>query len=279
MTLSEFQISNYDEIGYLFIENVFSQEEVGLLLNEMKLVISENCDRRILDKKGSVRSFFAPEWNNQLFADTINLEKLVVPAKQLLRSDVYKHQTKLNTKQALVGDWWEWHQDFTYWHKEDGMPKPNVLTAMIYLNDVNEFNGPLIVIPGSHKKEDIDVIANNSNINENDGWFADYHKSTDYMSSLTTDLKYTLKEHMLSDVMKSKGIHSIKGTAGSVVFFHGNLFHASSNNLSPWDRHTFLITYNSIENKLPTIENPRPSFISNRQFEVIIPNRNSLTSN
>ena len=269
MTLSKPQISNYHETGYLFIENVFDEEEVQRLLKEMESIITENCEQRILEKNGAVRSFFSPESKSKLFADLIRLDRLVYPAKQLLRSEVYKHQTKLNTKQALMGDWWEWHQDFIYWNKEDGMQEPNVVTAMIYLNDVNEFNGPLVVIPGSHKKGQIDISANKAQSSKGNDWFSKYVQSKNYMSSLTTNLKYTLKDNMLSEMIKGNGLSSIKGPAGSVVFFHGNLFHASSNNLSPWNRYTFLITYNSIENKLSHMERPRPSFISNRDFEAI----------
>ncbi|HYC27586.1 MAG TPA: phytanoyl-CoA dioxygenase family protein, partial [Chitinophagaceae bacterium] len=71
-----------------------------------------------------------------------------------------------------------------------------------------------------------------------------------------------------------KGMHAGKAPAGSVLFFHGNIFHASSNNLSPWDRHTFLVTYNSVKNALPEIENPRPEFISRREFTPIVPIEN-----
>ncbi|MEZ2338361.1 phytanoyl-CoA dioxygenase family protein [Mucilaginibacter sp. RCC_168] len=270
MILSEVQIRDYNEHGYLYIENVFNEIEVNHMLSEMHKVISENCPRRILEKNGFVRSFFSPEWNSELFSDVIKLERLVLPSKQLIGSEIYKHQTKLNTKHALLGDWWEWHQDYIFWKKEDGMREPQVITVMIYLNDVNEFNGPLLLIPGSHKQGIIDLLPNTPDENDNKEWFSEYHQSTDYMSSLTADLKYTLKDHTLVNMIEKNGIHSIKGPAGSVIFFHGNLFHASSNNLSPWHRHTFLITYNSIKNKLPDdMPNPRPDFISSRDFSAI----------
>ncbi len=58
----------------------------------------------------------------------------------------------------MVGDWWEGHQDYTYWKKDDGMPEPNVLTAMIFLNDVTEFNGQMLLIPKSHMAGVIDDV-------------------------------------------------------------------------------------------------------------------------
>lgn len=267
MILTEKQKAQYHENGYIFIENLFTPQEIELMLKEMYVVIEEDSPKRILEKSGRVRSFFAPESTSNLFNDVVRQERIVNPSKQLIGTDIYKHQTKLNTKHAIVGDWWDWHQDYTYWKNEDGMPEADVLTAMIFLNDVNEFNGPFFLIPGSHKAGVIDASSRNEE--ENEEWFDEYQNSTSYMSALTADLKYTLEERILAKWIDKNGLISIKGSAGSVLFFHGNLFHASTNNLSPWHRHTFLVTYNSVHNSLPHMENPRPEFISSRCFSPI----------
>ena len=268
MKLIDTQLNDYKKNGFLFIENLFSEQEISTLLTEMERVIEEDSPRKILEKNGKVRSFFAPELSSPLFENVVRLDRLVNPSRQLIGSSIYKHQTKLNTKNAIVGDWWDWHQDYTYWKKEDGMPSSDVLTAMIYLNDVNEFNGPLFVIPGSHTIGTVDATFRDKP-NDNNEWFEEYQTSTTYMSALTADLKYTIPENLLADWIRKKGLMSMKGKAGSVLFFHGNLFHASTNNLSPWNRHTFLITYNSINNSLPDTPNPRPEFISSRDFSAI----------
>jgi ectoine hydroxylase len=67
------------------------------------------------------------------------------------------------------------------------------------------------------------------------------------------------------------GLVSAKGSSGTVLFFHGNIFHASTGNLSPFDRNMFMVTYNSIENTLLNVEKPRPEFIANRNFTPIEP--------
>jgi ectoine hydroxylase len=53
------------------------------------------------------------------------------------------------------------------------------------------------------------------------------------------------------------------------MFFHGNLFHASTNNLSPWDRISVFVSYNSVANALRDKENPRPEFIAARDFRPV----------
>ena len=61
------------------------------------------------------------------------------------------HQFKINGKMAFDGDVWQWHQDFGTWKNDDEMPEPRAMNVAIFLDDVNEFNGPLMFIPGSHK--------------------------------------------------------------------------------------------------------------------------------
>jgi ectoine hydroxylase len=272
MELTNDQILFYKENGFLLVENLFNNKEVEALLSEMDEVIKEDCPRRILEKNGSVRSFFAPHFSNELFNKINRLDRLVVPSSQLVGGEVYVHQSKINVKAAMLGDWWEWHQDYPYWKNDDGMPRPDVLTAMIFLNDINEFNGPLLLIPGSHKEGEFDDKANSINPDANDAeWYAEYLKSASFMTSLTANLKYKLERKTIADWVEKRGIHSAKGRAGSVLFFHGNVFHASSNNLSPWDRFTYLVTYNHAQNKLTDIQEPRPEFIAIRDFAPITP--------
>jgi ectoine hydroxylase len=271
MKLTNAQVEKYKADGYLLIESVFDDIEIKMILAEMMKLIAEDSPRRILEKSGSVRSFFAPEMTNDIFFRVTRSQRMIESCKELLGAEIYIHQSKVNTKHAFVGDWWQWHQDFTYWKLEDGMQKPDVVTAMIFLNNVNEFNGPLFLIPGSHMAGIMDEDENEPvSIHGKNNWFETYQASTTYMSALTADLKYTLKQNTIAYWATKNGIVSAKGPAGSVLFFHGNIFHSSSNNLSPWDRHMFLITYNSINNILAGVENPRPEFISNRNYTPVV---------
>jgi ectoine hydroxylase len=49
-----------------------------------------------------------------------------------------------------------------------------------------------------------------------------------------------------------------------VVFFDSNLLHASANNLSPDDRVTAIVTYNSVHNLPRGGRDERPDFLVNR---------------
>ena len=61
------------------------------------------------------------------------------------------HQFKINGKMAFDGDVWQWHQDYGTWKNDDLMPEARAMNVAIFLDEVNEFNGPLMFIPGSHK--------------------------------------------------------------------------------------------------------------------------------
>ena len=89
------------------------------------------------------------------------------------------------------------------------------------------------------------------------------------MQVTTADLKYKINKEILSRVTQKNNIVAVKGGAGFVLFFDGNLFHASSNNLSPRDRLSVFVSYNSVENALAEVRNPRPEFIASRDFRPI----------
>ena len=264
----------FGEQGFLLMEDVLSKAEVAILKTEMQNVLKEDTPKKIFEKNGAVRSFFAPHETSPNFDGVGKLKKIVTPAVELLGSEVYIHKTKINSKSALIGDWWEWHQDFPYWHIEDGMPSPRVLTSMIFLDDVNEFNGPVFLIPGSNRAGVIGDSANDDELENENEWFRKYQRSKPYMSNLTSKLKYTIKKEMLQKWAEHKGVFSAKGRAGTVLLFDGLVFHASTSNLSPWSRDTYLITYNSVENKLFPKLNPRPSFLANQDFSPIRPIEN-----
>ena len=70
---------------------------------------------------------------------------------QIFGDALYMHQFKINGKMAFDGDVWQWHQDYGTWKNDDLMPEPRAMNVAIFLDEVNEFNGPLMFIPGSHK--------------------------------------------------------------------------------------------------------------------------------
>lgn len=271
MCLTKDEMKLYKEQGYIFLPGLFSQEEVEIMKEQLPQVFAEASPRRILEKQGSiVRSVYGLHRTNEVFERLSKHPRLVQAAMQLLESDVYIYQFKVNAKAALGGDVWEWHQDFIFWQKEDAMLTPRVINAAVLLDDMTEFNGPIFIIPGSHAEGVIDMTARHTNGNGSNG-HNPYNGMPAWISDLTTDLKYSLSKEVIERLVRTKGIVAPKGPAGSVLFFDANIVHASPSNLSPFDRAVAFVTYNSVENIPAPVEKPRPDFLVDRQVAPIVP--------
>lgn len=255
----------YERDGYLFLQEFLTSNEVDALVDELPKVFNEDGPQRVLEKDGrGVRSVYGSNANNPVFANLARDPRLVELAKGFLGSDVYVYQFKINAKLALVGDLWEWHQDYIFWQKEDGLPAPRVLSVVVFLHEVNEFNGPMFLIPGSHREGVLDVKAHE----ELPPFYANSPK---WISNLTANLKYSLDRETVGRLVSKYGIVAPKGPRGSVLIFHANLAHASSPNLSPTDRTLAFISYNSVENIPHFSAQPRPEFLVSRDYRPLAP--------
>src|SRR5205085_922427 len=270
--LTEEQLDSYEQNGYLLLPEYFSADEMAALRVELPTVFDEDSPRRVVEKQsGIVRSVYGSHMINETFRRLSQHPRLVGPAKQILGSEVYVYQFKINAKAAYGGDIWEWHQDYIFWRKEDGLPLPRVFTVAIFIDDVTEFNGPLFLIPRSHKCGSFDIPARQPADGGKDGAGAAYQNSPDWISNLTADLKYSLDRKIIAELVKEHGIVAPKGPSGSVLFFHSNLVHGSPNNISPFDRVVTLISFSSTENT-PADSGPRrPDFLVGRDYRPIVP--------
>ena len=185
------------------------------------------------------------------FARLARHPRMIGPVMDLFNEQVYMHQFKINGKAAFEGDVWQWHQDYGTWLNDDMMPTERAMNVAIFLDDVNEFNGPLMFIPGSHKKGVVE---------------AKHDLTTTSYPLWTVDngLISTLVERAGG---KSGGIVSPKGPAGSMILFHSCLVHASGSNLSPWDRVSVYLSLCAVGNHIRRFK--RPEYIAHRDFTPI----------
>jgi len=161
------------------------------------------------------------------------------------------HQFKINGKMAFEGDVWQWHQDYGTWLNDDLMPSPRAMNVAIFLDEVNEYNGPLVFIPGSHK---LGVVE------------------AGHDTTTTSYPLWTVSNKLISELVeraggRNGGIVSPKGPAGSMMLFHSCLLHASSSNLSPWNRVTCYLSLCAVSNHVRRFK--RPEYIAHRDFTPI----------
>src|SRR5262249_50887068 len=137
-----------------------SSEEIALLREPLAAIFSETSPRHIVEKGGkAVRSVYGSHNTDDVFGRLVRHPRLLKSAESILDDQVYVHQFKINVKAAFAGDVWDWHQDYIFWREEDGMPTSRVTNIALYLDDVTEFNGPLFLIPGSHRGDAISVTS------------------------------------------------------------------------------------------------------------------------
>jgi ectoine hydroxylase len=99
--------------------------------------------------KDAVRTNFAAHLYSEPFARLARHPRMVEPVQELIGEALYMHQFKINGKQAFDGDVWQWHQDYGTWKNDDLMPAERAMNVAIFLDDVNDYNGPLMFIPAA----------------------------------------------------------------------------------------------------------------------------------
>ncbi|HEX2253341.1 MAG TPA: phytanoyl-CoA dioxygenase family protein [Thermoanaerobaculia bacterium] len=265
MRLVEENLRSYGEDGYLLLPDLFSADEVALLKQQLHEELRGAAERKVAEKGGQVvRSVYGSHDHNEVFRRLARHPRLVEPAVDLLGGPVYVYQFKINLKAAFGGDLWEWHQDYIFWLEEDGLPEPHLTSAVVFLDDVTEFNGPLIFVTGSHQEGVLRVPADS-------GVPSEYAGSPDWISNLTADLKYSIDPATLSRLVTERSMVAPKGGSGTALFFHPNLVHGSTQNMSPFDRAIAIVTYCRVDN-VPRSDGPRrPEFLVSRDTSPIQP--------
>lgn len=261
MKLTVAQIKEYNENGYLIVDGLFSEEEVLGLRQGVLKIDDTPMPNIIREENGAIRSVFAPHKIRDEFEWLYKQDKIVGPTQQLLEdSSVYLYQYKLNNKKAFTGGAWEWHQDYPFWHIDDGVKESKMLTVMVLLQDTDHTQGPVMFIPKSHKFGIADFQHKEHLGLEN----------VKLENSLNGDLKFTIKNELIKQMVDQNGIKPGMGKIGTTVFFHPNVYHGSNGNISPYDRNTAVITYNVTSN-LPENrkDKNRPDYICLRNFNPI----------
>jgi len=251
------EVESYEENGFLVLPNVFSPQEVSLFLQEFcRLGESPELQEReeLIREPSSnmLRSIFNQHKFSELFERLSRDRRILDKVTQLLGSQVYIHQGRINIKPAYSGKSFPWHSDFETWHAEDGIPSCRMLTGWVMLTGNNEFNGPLYLVPGSHRS----FVSCAGRAPE------DHHKF-----SLRKQSYGVPSADAVRTLVDEGGLIGVYGEPGTLVFHEANLMHGSPDNISPWARTNLMFVYNSVENspldKPFGVSKPRPEYLRN----------------
>ena len=226
--LSKQQVEFYHEEGYIVVENVLDKA----LLIKLREVTDEVAasaknlteSNDIIDLEPGhnreaprVRRIKRPHLAHEFYFELCNatcITDLLVP---LIGPDIrLRAGGKVNMKSPGFGAPVEWHQDWAFYpHTND-----DVLAAGILLDDMGSDNGPLLVLPGTHK-----------------GPVLDHHSQGAFCGAI---------DPTTANIDFSKAV-ALTGKAGSMTIHHARLIHGSELNRSGRQRRLLLYEYTAAD--------------------------------
>ena len=178
-------------------------------------------------EKPALRRVQAPTEISDAYFKAMADSRMTDMVAELIGPDVKLHHSKINSKLPGAATEVKWHQDFLFTPHSNS----DVVTALLMVDEVTVENGPLEVLPGSHKGELHPIW--------HDGTFTG-----------------AVADEIASD-MQAKSVRCL-GPAGSVCLMHTRLAHGSAPNLSDNPR-TLLICVYSAGDAIPLTPNPVPT--------------------
>ncbi|MZE80882.1 ectoine hydroxylase [Streptomyces xinghaiensis] len=257
--ISENEISDFDRDGFMAVDQLITPDEVAVYRDELNRLVTDpevKADERSIvePKSQKVRSVFEVHKISEVFAGLVRDPRVLDRARQILGSDVYVHQSRINVKPGFGASGFYWHSDFETWHAEDGLPNMRTVSVSIALTENYDTNGGLMIMPGSHKT----FLG-----------CAGETPKDNYKRSLQMQDAGIPSDEALSGFAEKHGIKLFTGKAGSATWFDCNCMHGSGDNITPFPRSNVFIVFNSVEN--PAVEPfaapiRRPEFLGARDF-------------
>ena len=255
-------LAAHEAKGFHTVEGLLSPAEVQTYWQELQRLSQDpevRSDERTVVEQSSdeVRSIFEAHRSSALIGELVADPRILDRARQLLGSDVYVHQSRVNYMPGFRGGGFYWHSDFETWHAEDGMPAMRAVSLSIALTDNFPFNGGLMVMPGAHRTF-VSCVGETPQDN--------------YKSSLKQQRVGVPSEEDITKLAYEHGIEQFTGPAGSALWFDSNTMHGSGNNITPFPRSNIFIVFNSVHNALEepyAAHQRRPEFIAARDFSPV----------
>jgi hypothetical protein len=217
----EFQ--QFQKDGFVLIPNLLSTEETRIVVE------AAHEDRKMLgsafelaDTGGSrIRLSGWNDAGDDTFGLVARLPRVVDRMEMFLGGEVYHYHSKMILKEPKVGGAWEWHQDYGYWY-QNGCLSPDMGSCLIALDPATKENGCLEVLRGSHLLGRIEH-----------GRFGGQTGAD--------------PERVEVAMQRLERVHC-EMDAGTGLFFHANLLHASAQNTSDRPRWALICCYNAARN-------------------------------
>lgn len=265
--------TQWDEKGYFVYPGAAPSNIVGALRE-----VSQSSETKITDdryfgeKDGRARTIWSPHWEPEKeykWLEVYARSNPTVPiVKELLGGDLYINQLHFNYKLGNGGGKFNWHSDYTVFKYHDKWKDMRGLSVFFLLDDMNETNGNFHFAPGSHK---VDLELEEGFDLPDSFTHAEYGDNPDHDRGNDEGVSFTAPEVVGGPPTgPTYNVESVTAKAGDALIFHSNVWHMSPTNDSPFDRRTFCVCYNHIDNKTQwPITNDRKEWMTLKDFTPI----------
>jgi ectoine hydroxylase-related dioxygenase (phytanoyl-CoA dioxygenase family) len=227
MMIDREAVAFYRDNGYLVVPEVLSQAEVTALrevteafVERARAVASHDEIYDLEDGHSAaeprVRRIKTPHQWHDTYRRMVDHPRILAVLQTLWGPSIRFDVSKLNLKAAGYGAPVEWHQDWAFYpHTNDDLAAVGIM-----IDDVDDSNGPLLVIPGSHK-----------------GPIFDHHADGVFCGAM---------DPARGEVDYRKAV-PLTGPAGSITIHHARTVHGSATNRSGRPRRLLLHQYRAAD--------------------------------
>ena len=233
--ITDSPVEQYNNDGYLVIEELFDSEEIHLLLETAKAdrALPKHA-QDVEDGEGGVSRlslWFKP--GDDSYGMFSRGRRVVDTMERLLGDKVCHYHSKMMLKEPLTGGAWAWHQDYGYWYNM-GYPFADQMgSCLIAIDRATKDNGCLQVLRGSQRLGRLD------------------HGLTGEQTGLDPE--------WIEEAMKLFDLVYCELEPGTALFFHSNLLHRSDQNRSPNSRWSLICCYTA-EGNMPFKDHDHPGY-------------------
>jgi ectoine hydroxylase-related dioxygenase (phytanoyl-CoA dioxygenase family) len=158
----------YRENGYVHVRGVFDTAEVEAMRAAIDRILADvegtandaNHRWSAAEKETVLKGFHNVQYHDAAFTCAATHPRMVEVLTQLIGPNVQLHHTKMLVKPPEKGAPFPMHQDYPYFPHE----RHTVLAASVHLDDTDEENGCLHVVPGSHKLGPLEPTGESNNL-------------------------------------------------------------------------------------------------------------------
>ncbi|HYZ63900.1 MAG TPA: phytanoyl-CoA dioxygenase family protein [Acetobacteraceae bacterium] len=225
--LTQAQIDEYNRVGAIVVPDILSQAEVEELRRvtddfvQKARAVTQHDDVYDLEdthtpQEPRVRRIKTPHLHHAAYGALVKHPKIVAALQSLWGPNIRFDTAKLNMKSAGFGAAVEWHQDWAFYpHTNDDLAAVGVM-----MDDMELENGPLMIIPGTHK-----------------GPVFDHHSDGKFCGAMDPGKR---------EVDYSAAV-PLTGKAGSITIHHVRAVHGSAPNTSAKERRLLLFQFRAAD--------------------------------